>query len=67
MARGTTQVKNGFCKQCNKSVKTEKNATVWGVGDLVMVMLTAGGWLVLKLISNGISNPWRCYECGCKL
>jgi hypothetical protein len=46
--------------------KFEKNAMVWGGGDLVLVLLTWGVWAILKLEFNLAANPWRCSSCGAR-
>lgn len=64
--KGNTQITSKYCHSCNKQMKFEKNSMIWGCGDLVMVILTFGGWLVIRLIMDFFSNPWRCKECGSK-
>jgi hypothetical protein len=53
-----------FCTCCQHSTKFESNTMVWGFGDLVMLVLTAGAWLVIRGIWDLVGNPWRCATCG---
>jgi hypothetical protein len=67
MARGNMKVGQRYCATCGKTAKCERNATVWGLGDVVMVLFTLGAWLLLKFAFNAGSNPWRCSECGARV
>jgi ribosomal protein L37AE/L43A len=62
MARGNLEVSQQHCPSCGKSVKAERNARVWGGGDLIMVVFTLGLWAVIKLAAGG--QAWRCAGCG---
>ena len=64
MAAGNMKATQRRCGQCGKATKHERNAMVMGCGDVVMVLLTLGLWLPLRLMLNAMSNPWRCSECG---
>ena len=66
MARGNLQTSSRYCGACGKYTKFEKNTTIWGLGDFVMVVITSGLWVIGKLIINSESNPWRCSMCGSK-
>lgn len=64
MAKGSIEISQIDCGTCGRLTKAERNATVWGVGDLVMVVFTLGLWAVAKLAIGGA--PWRCSTCGTK-
>src|SRR5215813_2011364 len=64
MARGAIQVKQGYCPHCGLLTKCERNSLVWGGGDLILIVFSFGGWLVLKLLWNALVNSWRCSRCG---
>lgn len=64
--RGTLSVTRRLCPQCGTPTKFERNATVWGAGDLIMILMTVLLWLPLKLGWNALTNPWRCAACGSK-
>jgi len=55
------QIKKAFCKTCGKESKFERHVTVMGAGDLVMVILTVGLWLILRHV---MIPRYRCHECG---
>ncbi len=57
------QIKRKFCKTCGKVTKFERHVTAMGCGDLVMVILTMGVWLILR---HFLTPPYRCHECGSK-
>ncbi len=64
MATGNSRVRSFECKACNSTTKFERNGMIWGMGDFILVLLTAGLWIVLRLIMNAVANPWRCSGCG---
>lgn len=64
MAIGNMQVAQKFCPTCNKIVKVERNSMTWGMGDLIMLVITVGVWIPLKFIFHWATSPWRCSQCG---
>ena len=64
MAAGNLRVSRRSCRVCGKATKFERNATVWGLGDLIMILCTLGAWVILRGLANGSSNPWCCATCG---
>jgi len=64
MAVGNLQVSRGRCPTCKAKTKLERNAQVWGFGDLVMIFLTLGLWVVLKF---WMRPALRCSQCGSKV
>ena len=64
MAVGNLRVSSRTCSTCQTTRKFEKNALVWGCGDLIMILVTFGVWLLLKFGFDLASNPWRCSVCG---
>ena len=66
MAAGNLRVTRTFCESCSAQVKFEKSSINWGGGDLIMIMLTFGGWVAAKFIYHMAFNPWRCSSCGSK-
>lgn len=56
-----TQIKTAMCKTCGKNKKFERYVTAIGVGDLVMSIVTVGGWMVLRHL---LKPKFRCTECG---
>ena len=63
MATGNMQITRAACPVCAKDTKMERPAQVWGMGDLIMVLMTVGLWAVVKVMSR---PAWRCSECGSK-
>jgi len=63
---GTLQVTQRQCPTCARPVSAERSAAVWGVGDLLMILVTCGAWLPLKFAWNFWRNPWRCKTCGAR-
>lgn len=66
MAAGNIKIASKDCKHCNKRTKFERNSLVWGMGDLIMVLLTAGLYLPFRYLIHTFTNPWRCTQCGSK-
>ena len=64
MTRGNLQISRKFCPACSTNTKCERNATVWGCGDVFLVFFSCGLWLIPKWMFNNYSNPWRCSLCG---
>ncbi|CAA0121103.1 Uncharacterised protein [BD1-7 clade bacterium] len=64
MAAGNIKVTSKHCKKCNERTKFERNSLVWGAGDLIMVLLTAGLYLPFRFLIHALTNPWRCTKCG---
>lgn len=64
MAVGNLRATSRACGQCGTVRKFEKNSMVWGCGDLVMVLVTFGAWVIVRFIADMIVNPWRCLVCG---
>jgi len=58
------QIANKSCTQCGQNVKAERNASQMGCGDLVMVLLTFGLWVVIRQL---FKKPWLCTQCGSKV
>jgi hypothetical protein len=56
-----TQLKTAMCKTCGKFSKFERHVTAMGVGDLFMVIITFGLWLVLREL---LKPKFCCKECG---
>lgn len=63
---GNIKYANRRCPNCDKIVKCQRNGMVWGLGDFIMVLLTAGIWVIIRFIFNALLNPWRCADCGMK-
>ncbi|HEY2092704.1 MAG TPA: hypothetical protein VGJ81_12500 [Thermoanaerobaculia bacterium] len=66
MAVGNIRIASKPCASCGRVQKFERNALVWGGGDLVLVLLTWGAWAILKILINAGTNPWRCSRCGAR-
>lgn len=64
MAAGNIKVSRKQCKSCNKNTKFERNSLQWGMGDLIMVLITMGIYVPFRFILHSVTNPWRCSECG---
>ena len=62
--RGNVQISRRYCLVCHRWTKHERNAIVWGFGDLLLILFTFGLWLIPKAIIIGCVNRWRCAECG---
>lgn len=52
-----------LCWTCEKKVQAERSRTPWSVADLLMVALTAGLWVPLRMMYHAVASPWRCAEC----
>jgi len=59
--RGNVEFTGGKCPHCNEQRKFERPSAIWGVGDLFMVLMTGGLWLVGKLM---LRPKYRCCVCG---
>ena len=64
MAAGNVTTRSKWCKTCNRQVQAQRNAMTWGCGDLVLIPLTLGLWLVFRAAMMPARNPWRCSSCG---
>jgi hypothetical protein len=64
--KGTYKSKQALCQQCGARKRFEKNSMIWGCGDLIMIILTFGIWMVLRFAGDFLLNPWRCKDCGGK-
>jgi len=53
-----------LCWTCEKKVQAERSRTPWSVADLLMVALTAGLWVPIRMMYQAVTSPWRCVECG---
>jgi len=49
------------CPRCGQPTKHERYVTAMGVGDLILVLFTFGGWWLLR---EAMKPKWRCSECG---
>lgn len=67
MARGTLETTQRHCKSCQWNMPANRSSTVWGMGDFIMILVTFGGWLVVKFAFSLLSNPWRCARCGSRV
>ena len=56
-----TQIERRRCRTCGKGTKFERHVTAMGAGDLVMVWMTAGFWLLAR---HAMTPKFRCSECG---
>jgi hypothetical protein len=66
MAAGNIKVTSKFCEKCGAQTKFERNSLQWGMGDLIMVLITVGFYIPFRFIVHAIFNPWRCTNCGSK-
>ena len=64
MAVGNLRVSSRMCATCGTVRKFEKNAMVWGCGDLLLVVVTFGIWVIIRYVADYMVNPWRCSVCG---
>ncbi len=62
--RGNIKIASRWCRACKRQIRAEANSTVWGCGDLLMVLITFGVWIPLRMVLLALSSPWRCSECG---
>ena len=67
MSRGDMKISRGHCNGCGCMSQLERNGSVWGGGDLIMVLLSCGLWAGLKVLFNRVRNPWRCVTCGASI
>lgn len=63
MATGTMENARGYCPDCDKYTKIERNSMVWGCGDLIMIFITFGAWVLVRFVFR---PEWRCSKCGAK-
>lgn len=56
-----TKIKSKHCRRCKERTKFERHVTAMGCGDLFMVVLTLGLWVVVRHI---FTPGWRCTVCG---
>jgi hypothetical protein len=64
MSRGNVISSRIHCNGCGRISQFERNGNVWGGGDFIMVFLSCGLWVGLKVLFNRVRNPWRCATCG---
>jgi hypothetical protein len=62
--RGSIKIASRWCRRCKRRVAAQANSTVWGCGDLVLVLLSLGLWVPVRIVLMILTNPWRCPECG---
>lgn len=62
MSAGNLQTAHGICPE-HGPTKVERNAMVWGLGDVVMVLFTCGLWLAARA---ACAPAWKCSTCGRK-
>jgi len=67
MSRGHLKISRGSCNACGCMSQLERNGTEWGGGDFVMVLVSCGLWVGLKVLFNRLRNPWRCMTCGASI
>lgn len=58
-----TQLASRHCTHCGTIRKFERHVTAMGGGDLIMIILTLGVWLLLRRLWT---PPFRCSVCGSK-
>lgn len=61
MATGNLQIGRSFCPSCGIMRTVERNANVWGAGDIVMTLFTCGMWILVRFLAR---SRWRCSVCG---
>src|SRR5262245_53260544 len=52
------------CEDCGKQVRAERRRSVWGAGTLILVVVTIGFWVPLRMMFRAVGSPWRWSECG---
>lgn len=62
--RGSLKTSSRWCARCKSQVAAVSNSWAWGCGDLILVLLTFGLWVLVKLTIAILANPWRCPNCG---
>ncbi len=65
--RGNVVIQQRWCPGCKHAVAAQRNSGVWGCGDLILILLTVGLWLPIRMTLAGMSSPWRCPQCGSRV
>ena len=55
------EVDNRPCSSCGKATKSERETVNYGCGDLLMVVLTTGLWVLFRY---AMRPGWKCSTCG---
>ena len=53
-----------FCRHCQRYTMHARDLQPMGCGDLFMVILTAGFWILIRIAMTALLNPFRCQQCG---
>jgi hypothetical protein len=56
-----TAIKSKYCKNCRKRTAHHRYVTAMGCGDLFMVIITLGLWVVLRAL---FTPGYHCSVCG---
>jgi hypothetical protein len=57
------QIKRAHCSTCEKNTKFVRHVTAMGCGDLIMIMVTCGAWLIGRFL---LTPKYICDNCGNK-
>lgn len=63
---GNIEICNRWCRYCGGMMKHERNAMLWGAGDLLLMLMTCFISIPLKFLLYWASgrSSWRCHWCG---
>ena len=57
------QIKRAHCSTCEKNTKFVRHVTAMGCGDLLMVLMTCGLWVIARTV---FTPRFSCDNCGNK-
>ncbi len=66
MSVGNLTYKSYYCRHCQKIALHVKNASEWGMGDIIMMVISCGVWVILRAMADIVFHKWRCGVCGTK-
>ena len=63
MRRPEVRTADKHCRVCDRTVTAERKRSRWRAVELVLILLSAGLWVPLKMMYRAIVVPWSCSQC----
>jgi hypothetical protein len=57
-------VSRRFCKVCEERTRHTREVATVGCVDFLLIVVTCGVWLLIKIPLSGLLFRWHCDECG---
>jgi hypothetical protein len=64
---GKIQSRDKLCWTCETKVQAKRIQKPWGPGDLLLLAVTIGLWLPIRLMYEAVATPWRCDQCETRI